>query len=54
MAQSADLPRFVISKVDDASRSQAAGGGDDDGAEAQSTGTTVNGNTNPTLDCTNL
>jgi len=45
MAQSADLPRFVISKVDDATRSQEseqqqAGG---DGAEARSTDTPVNG-----------
>lgn len=50
MAQSADLPRFVISKVDDPSRSQETEDQQTDGsaAEAQPTDTTVNGNVNRT------
>jgi len=42
MAQSADLPRFVISKVDVEAEQQAASGGG--GADTRSTDTPINGN----------
>jgi len=50
MAQSADLPRFVISKVDDVTRSQEAEQQQtDSSAEQRSTDTPVNGNVRDTF-----